>query len=111
MSDKHLSVILASQVQELLAQDVPLSINVISLEGVYLATVTAFETHARIEGQELGLLVIGDELAATSNPMDLVRIIKSVTGDVDNLSIHGTPTDEERSAIEEVAGEAFAPRR
>ena len=110
MSDNHLPAVLASQVQDLLFDDVPISIDVINHDNIYLAIVTAFETHARIEGQELGFLVIGDELAATNNPADLIRIIKGVVGDFDNLSIHGTPTDEERSAIEEVSGELIALR-
>lgn len=102
MTDNELPGILASQVQDLLIDGIPLSIDVINHDGLYFATVTAFETHARIEGQRLGFLVIGDELAVTNSPSDIVRIIKSVIGDFDNLSIHETTTDEERTAIEEV---------
>ena len=109
-SDNHLPAILASQVQDLLFDSVPISIDVINHDDIYLAIVTAFETHARIEGQQLGFLVIGDELAATNNPADLIRIIKNVVGDFDNLSIHGTPTEDERSAIEGVANELVGRR-
>ena len=110
MTDNELPGILATQVQDLLIDGVPLSIDVINHDGLYLAIVTAFETHARIEGQQLGFLVMGDELVATNNPADIVRIIKGVIGDFDNLSIHETTTDEERTAIEEVASRLIARR-
>lgn len=110
MSVNELPSILATQVQDLLLENVPISIDVINRDGLYFAIVTAFETHARIEGQQLGFLVLGNELVATNNPADIVRIIKGVVGDFDNLSIHETTTDEERGAIEEATGGLIAHR-
>ena len=110
MSDAPLLIIEASQVQALLAKGVPLSIDVINVDDVYLASVTAFETHARIEGKEIGLLVVDQALAAASNPTDLLRIIKGIAGAFDNILMHDKLTDEERNAVETVASDFVAPR-
>ena len=110
MSDNDLPAILASEVQAILAKGVPISIDVINCDEVYLATITVFETHARTDGQYLGLLIIDGELVATNNPTDMVRIIKGIIGDFDNLSIHDTSTNAERSAVEEAMNGLMPPR-
>ena len=91
MSDAPLLMIEASQVQALLAKGVPLSFDVIKFDEVYLVSVSAFETLARIDGKEMGLLVVDDAFAAASNPTDLMRIIKGVHAGTAENSVTPNP--------------------
>jgi len=104
MENNELPAILDTQVCGLLKQGVVISIDILKIDSIYFAEVVAFETQSRVSGQYLGLLTTENETgyeAVTSNRLEeMLKIIKAITGEFDQLSIKAEPRKEDRIELE-----------